>query len=209
MIGIAEPARKLSQIQCPSTECRRPRNSEPRPTIELMPAISINDLRDAIPRNYGTNTYFNLLRYPQVRHIRLSSRSIEIVDHGGRRQVFGIEWIRTGFGRHRPIFVCSWGYGAIRLFARYGTYACKACHGAVHTCQRQSRRGRKRLRACKLRLELGGLPDINEAVASKTKWKHRRTYQRLRDQVRTLEAAIGSRRFRKPLDARIFAYHVG
>ena len=111
-----------------------------------MPAICISDLRDAIPRNYGTNIYSNPFRYPQLRHMRLSYWSIEIIEHGDRRQL-GIEWIRTGFGRHRPIFVCSCGYGAIRLFARYGTYACKACHGAVHTCQRLSRRGRKRLRA--------------------------------------------------------------
>jgi hypothetical protein len=146
--------------------------------------------------------------YPQVRHMRLSYRSIEIIDHGDRRQVFGIQWIRTGFGRHRPIFVCSCGYGAIRLFGRYGTYACKACHGAVHMCQRQSRRGRNRLRACKLRLELGGQPDVNEAIAPKAKWRHRRTYQRVRERIRALERAIGPRCFCKPLDDRIFAYRV-
>jgi len=75
-------------------------------------------------------------------------------------------------------------------------------------CQRQSSRGRKRLRAWKLRLELGGLPDINEAVAPKSKWKHRRTYQQVRETIRALETAIGPKRFRKPLDTRIFAYHV-
>src|SRR5947207_15966729 len=104
---------------------RRRSHSEPRPTVEFMPAICIDDLRDATPRNYGTNIYSNPFRYPQVRHMRLSYRSIEIIDHGDRRQVFGIKWITLGFGRHRPIFVCSCGYGAIRLFARYGTYASK------------------------------------------------------------------------------------
>jgi hypothetical protein len=173
-----------------------------------MPAICISDLRDATPRNYGTNIYSNPFRYPQVRHMRLSYRSIEIIDHGDRRQVFGIKWITLGFGRHRPIFVCSCGYGAIRLFARYGTYASKACHGAVHTCQRQSSRGRKRLRACKLRLELGGLPGVNETIAPKAKWRHRRPYQRVRERIGALETAIGSKRFRKPLDTRVFAYHV-
>ena len=140
--------------------------------------------------------------------MRLFCRSIEIIDHGDRRQVFGIEWIRTAFGRHRPIFVCTCGYGAAQLLARYGTYACKACHRAVHMCQRQSSRGRKRLRACKLRLGLGGWPDINEAIAPKAKWKHRRTYQRVRERIQALETAIGRSRFRKPLDGRIFAYQV-
>jgi hypothetical protein len=41
---------------------RRPWHAEPRPT--LMPAICINDLREAIPRNYGTNIYFNPFCYP-------------------------------------------------------------------------------------------------------------------------------------------------
>jgi hypothetical protein len=28
----------------------------------------------------------------------------------------------------RRVFVCSCGRGAVRLFALYGTYACKPCH---------------------------------------------------------------------------------
>ena len=148
-------------------------------------------------------------RDPQVRHLRLSVRSVRIIDNFDRQQAFRIEWIRTGFGAPRPIFVCSCGYGAIRLFARYGTYACKACHGAVHMCQRQSSKGRKRLKACKLRLELGGLPDTEEAIAPKARGRHRRTYRRLRGQIQALETAIGCRPFRRPLDIRIFAYHVG
>ena len=134
---------------------------------------SVHDLR--VPRDYSTNTYSNPVRYPQVRHIRLSYHSAEIVDHYGRVQVFGIKWVRTGFGVPRRVFVCSCSRGAVRLFARYGTYACKACHKALHLCQRQSSRGRKRLRACKLRLKLGGLPDVNETLAPKVKWRHRRT----------------------------------
>jgi len=47
--------------------------------------------------------------------MRLSGRSIEIVDHHDRVQTFGIEWIRTGMGAPRAIFVCSCGYGAVRL----------------------------------------------------------------------------------------------
>jgi hypothetical protein len=35
---------------------RRSRHSEPRPTIELMPAININELRHAIPR-YSNDIY--------------------------------------------------------------------------------------------------------------------------------------------------------
>jgi hypothetical protein len=124
---------------------RRSRHSEPRPTVELMPAICITDLRDAIPRNHATNIYSNPFKYPQIRHLRLSYRSIEIVDHHDRSQVFGITWIRTGFGAHRAIFVCnSCRCGAIRLFARYGTYACCHCHRALYASQKHNQTGRKR-----------------------------------------------------------------
>jgi hypothetical protein len=68
---------------------RRSRHSEPPPTVELLPAININDLRHGIPLDYSTNVYSNSFRYPQVRHIRLSCRRIEIVDHFDRVQVFG------------------------------------------------------------------------------------------------------------------------
>jgi hypothetical protein len=175
-----------------------------------MPAININDLRHVIPRYLGQVNEPNVeLKYPGIARLRLFADHIEIMGrNGGHVQRFRIVRIRTGFGAPRAILVCSCGYGAIRLFARYGTYACKACHRAVHMCQRQSSRGRKRLRACKLRLELGGWPDVNEALPPKARGKHRRTYQRLRGQVQALETVIGSRRFRKPLDPRIFAYHV-
>jgi hypothetical protein len=51
---------------------RRSRHSEPRPTIELMPAININDL--PIPRDYKTYTTPNIsLRYPQLSNMRWCS----------------------------------------------------------------------------------------------------------------------------------------
>jgi len=187
---------------------RRSRHSEPRPTIEFLPIININDLRGAIPRNYSTNIYSNSLRYPQVRHIHLSYCSAKIVDHHDRAQVFGIEWIRTGLGAPRAIFVCSCGHGAARLFARYGTYACRHCHQALYASQKYDQSGRKRLAACKLRLELGGWPDIREPLPTKNKWKHKKRYQRMRNQIQALEAPIKAYHFRKPLSTRLFAYHV-
>ena len=188
---------------------RHDRHSEPRPTIELMRAININELRHVIPRYPNDVCEPDVsFKYPDIARLRLFASHVEITGRNGQVQYFRIVWIKTGLGAPRAILVCSCGYGAIRLFARYGTYACKACHRAVHMCQRQSSRGRKRLRACKLRLDLGGWPDVNEALAPRAKGKHLRVYQRLRGKVQALETAIGSRRFRKPLDMRIFAYCV-
>jgi hypothetical protein len=189
---------------------RHSRHSEPRPTIELMPAICISDLRDAIPRTYGTNVFANPFRYPQIRHLRLSNRSIEIIDHHDRSQAFGIAWIRTGFGAHRAIFVCnSCRRGAIRLFDRHGTYACCHCHRALYASQKYNQTGRKRLQASKLRLQLGGFPDIREQLPAKPKWRRRKTYLRIRNKIQALEATAKTQEFKKPLNSQLFAYHVG
>jgi hypothetical protein len=105
--------------------------------------------------------------------------------------------------------VCgSCGCGAIRLFAHYGTYACRHCHKAVYASQKHDQNGRQRLAASKLRLQLGGLPDICEPMPSKPKWTRRRTYQRIRNEIQALEAEAKTRRFRKPIATQLFAYHV-
>jgi hypothetical protein len=67
---------------------------------------------------------------------------------------------------------------------------------------------RKQRAACKLRLELGGLPDINEPIPPKPKWKHRRTYNKARKELDKLEAPIKAYRFNKPLSIQLFAYHL-
>jgi hypothetical protein len=185
---------------------KRNRHKRPALTIELLPAISIHDLRHAIPRNYETYVYQNDFRYPQISRIELTGQDITITDRADRVQTFNIKWVKTYFGPHRAVFICTCGRGAIRLFAHYGTCACCHCHNAVYVSQRHDTEGRKRLTACKLRLELGSLPDINEPLAPKPKWKHRKTYQRLRSEIQALEAK--TRQFKKPLEPRLFAYHV-
>src|SRR5262245_13945525 len=189
---------------------RRDRHSEPRPTIELMPAININELRHAIPRYHGqVNEPDVSLKYPGLAYLRLSASCLEIMGCNGYVQRFRIVWIRTGLGRHRPILVCSTcGGGAIRLFGHYGNYACRFCHRAQYLSQKQKTASRKRLSAAKLRLKLGGWPDIREPTPSKPKWTHRRTYQRIRNEIHALEAKAKQTRFRKQIDIRAFAYHV-
>src|SRR5262245_10873807 len=151
---------------------RRPTKTEPRPTIELMPAININDLRQVIPRYHGEVIEPDVsFKYPDLAYLRLSTSCLEIMGRNGYVQRFRIEWIPTYFGKHRPILVCSsCAGGAIRLYGHYGNYACRFCHRAFYASQKNNQFGRKRLAACKLRLELGGWPDIREPMPSKPKW---------------------------------------
>jgi hypothetical protein len=188
-----------------------PPNSEPRPIVELMPAININELRHVIPRYQGqVNEPDVSLKYPDLVYLRLSASTLEIMGRNGYVQRFGIAWIPTYFGKHRAIFVCSTCRGGtIRLFGRYGSYACRHCHRALYASQKHNQDGRKRLAACKLRLELSSLPDIKEPLPPKPKWTRRRTYRRIRTEIQSLEAKTNTRRFRKPLSLRVFAYHIG
>jgi hypothetical protein len=144
----------------------RYRHSEPRPTIELMPAININELRHAIPRYSNTINEPNVsLKYPDVAYLRLSTFCLEIMGRNGYVQRFGIAWIPTHFGRRRAILVCgSCSCGAVRLFAHYGTYACRHCHRAQYASQKRDKNGRRPLAAAKLRLRLGGLPSTTEPI---------------------------------------------
>ena len=190
---------------------RHDRHSKPRPTIELMPAININDLRHVIPRYHGqVNEPDVSLKYPDLAYLRLSASTLEIMGRNGHVQYFRIEWIRTGFGKHRAILVCSsCGGGAIRLYGHYGNYACRFCHRGLYASQKNNQMGRKRLAASKLRLlQLGGWPDIRQPFPPKPKWTRHRTYQRIRNEIQALEVKAKTRRFRKPLSTQVFAYHL-
>jgi hypothetical protein len=199
----------MMPLQLARSNRRRDRHSEPRPTVELMPSISIHDLRNVIPR-YPNDVYEPdvSLKYPDIARLRLFASHIEVTGRNGHVQCFRIVWIRTGFGTPRAILVCSCGYGAIRLFALYGSHACRHCHKAVYASQKYDQIGRKRLAACKLRLELGGWPDIREPLPAKAKWKHHRTYNKARKRLDNLEAPIKAYRFKRLLSTQLFAYHV-
>ena len=190
---------------------RRLRHSEPRPTIELMPYLDIRELRHAIPHHHGQANQPDVsFKYPDIARLRLFADHIEITGRNGYLQCFRIVWIRTGLGRHRAILVCSTcAGGAIRLFGHFGNYACRFCHRALYASQKNNQIARKRLQASKLRLQLGGWPDIHEPLPPKPKWTRHRTYQRVRNEIQVLEATANSRHFRKPMPTQLFAYHVG
>ena len=197
--------------QLANAKRRHNRHSEPRPTIELMPAISIHDLRQVIPRYHGQVIEPDVsFKYPELAYLRLSASCLEIMGRNGHIQRFRIEWIPTHFGKHRAILVCSnCAGGAIRLYGHYGNYACRFCHRAQYLSQKQHSIARKRLQASKLRLQLGAWPDINEPMPPKPKWTRRRTYQRVRTEIQALEAKAKTRRFRKPIATQVFAYYTG
>jgi hypothetical protein len=190
---------------------RRPRHSQSRPIVELLPHININDLcrLDAFPSQYDCNARHHLqqpFKYPFVKTLVISLQNIEFNHYSGYNQRIALHWVRTGFGLPRPLFVCQCGYSVRRLFFRYGHLACRQCHKAIYASQQRDSNGRKRLAASKLRLtQLGSLPDINEPFPPKPKWKHHRTFYKARKQLDILEAPIKAHRFKKSLSTQLFA----
>jgi hypothetical protein len=90
-------------------------------------------------------------------------------------------------GSLRPMFECTCGRRAFKLFHHRGRFAgCKKCIGIPYACQQRSTKDRPRLQAARLRRFLGSLPDSTKAPP-KPPLMHRHTYARLVNQLRRLE----------------------
>jgi len=192
---------------------RRSRPTEPRPLVELTPHIDIHDLcrQRAFPENYYERWTLEMpFKYPFVKNLVISRQNIEANYHSGYTQCIALHWCRTGFGRPRPVFVCDQCHcGARRLFFRYGRLACKDCHRIQYASRQHNTVTRKRLQAAKLRISLGSLSNINEPLPPKPKWQRCRTYRNITNQIQRLEAKAKRKQgFKKPIDTRIFAYHI-
>ena len=109
----------------------------------------------------------------------------------GREQSIPITWQRNagiGHGSIRPMFICDCQRRAFRMYDLYGTLCCKHCairRGAVYASQQQSAKGRAALQAMRLRHFLGGWVGRSP---SKPLFMQKRTYRRLINQLRELEA---------------------
>src|SRR5262249_748 len=191
---------------------RHDRHSEPRAIIERTPHINISDLirQRVFPDNYYDEHILEMpFKYPWAKSLVISRRNIVFAHRIEYNQRVGIHWAKTGFGKPRPLFICSQCCrGAQRLFFKYGSLACQECHKLSYASRQRDYNGRKRLSAAKLRLQLGSLSDITEPLPAKPKWQHHKTYQRIRTQIITLEAKAKAQQFKKPIDTRLFAHHI-
>lgn len=98
-----------------------------------------------------------------------------------------ITWTACHLGGRRPWFVCpvysSGQYCGRRVALLYGVgelFACRRCYGLAYACQREALHHRGLGRAQKLRMRLGGSPNMTEPFPDKPKGMHWQTYDRLR-----------------------------
>jgi hypothetical protein len=137
---------------------KRPKRSEPRPLVEVLPRIDIADLCrwKVFPSQYDWHKDHYLeapFRYPFVKSLLISLQSIEANHHNEYNQIIPLRWCRTGFGgnqRPRPLFICQCGRSVYRVYFKGGHLACRRCCNATYASRQCGKRTRPILQAKRL-----------------------------------------------------------
>jgi len=108
-------------------------------------------------------------------------------DWSNVEQHVAVVWTPCRFGGERAWFVCPGDGTGVRCDRRvtklYGAgrhFACRECGRLAYTSQRKSADQRALWKAQKIRMQLGGSPNILEDFPDKPKGMHWRTYERWR-----------------------------
>ena len=186
------------------------RHSSNRPIVERLPHIAIKDLVKAIPRD-DPNLVYCLdsfgLRFGGAR-VRVCSYALEITNASGFKQIFRIRWIRTGFGRPRPLLVCaSCGKAYQLLYEYYGHWACRRCLKATYLSERISHSRQRLWKAAKKRVQINSIPSRFHSISPKAKGRHSKKYARLVTEIQRLEQQAKHSRI-KDFDIKALAYHL-
>jgi hypothetical protein len=129
---------------------KRPKRTTPRPLVECLPSINVNDLN--VPKDlYKVVTVpWISLRYPFISAARLSAYVVEFA-HNGRIQKFRLKWIKTNYGLPRFAFICDCQRPTIKLYFRHGNLACRRCWNVTYASRTLDKRTRPVLQAIRLR----------------------------------------------------------
>src|SRR5262249_46157012 len=106
----------------------------PRPLVELLPAINVNDLQIPKVLNKTVTMPWVSLRYPDICAAKLSAHVVEFMHKGGL-QSFRLKWIKTNYGPPRFAFICRCGRPVISLYFHRAKLACRRCAEAIYASQ--------------------------------------------------------------------------
>ena len=102
-------------------------------------------------------------------------------------QRLAIQWTSCRFGGERPWFSCSvtangvyCGRRVTKLYGAGRLFACRHCYRLAYASQQESAHRRGRGKSQKIRMRLGGSPNMREEFPDKPKGMHWRTYERWR-----------------------------
>ncbi len=117
-----------------------------------------------------------------------------------RTQPYGSEWedveqrielryTTPHFGGRRPWFQCPRCWRSCAKLYGGARFYCRKCWRLSYQSQREDRCGRMLSRAQKVRMRLGGSPNMTMPFPWKPKGMHWQTYWRIRARAETLDAA--------------------
>jgi hypothetical protein len=118
--------------------------------------------------------------------LKYRSRSYD-EDWSDAVQRIPIAWTPCRFGGERPWFVCSvtangmyCGRSVTNLYGAGRLFACRHCYQLAYASQQQPAHLRGLGKSQKVRMRLGGSPNMLEGFPDKPKGMHWRTYERWR-----------------------------
>jgi hypothetical protein len=172
-----------------------------RGTVESTPSLDINRLNRAGCLRPGYLGGWHWTRDGErLADIRLRAEeqrlifSYRIRRNGGEwrdiEQPTPVVWFPCRFGGKRPYFVCpgivngvACGRRASKLYGAGLYFLCRHCYRLASVSQREDNFDRALNRANKIRVRLGGQSGMALPFPEKPKGMHRRTYDRLHDEV--------------------------
>ncbi len=108
----------------------------------------------------------------------------EWTDH---RERVAISWEPCRFGGHRPFFHCPDCTRRVLYLYGFRRYLCRRCHRLSYPSQRERENDRAQRKANRIRVWLGGEPGWQN-IPPRPKGMHRRTYDRLIDDIMAADA---------------------
>ncbi len=170
------------------------------PTCEMCPSIDVRRWRregglypgQSFPCSWTHDgepcASINVRIEPSSVLLSFQARSSESDQWQSVQQRVPVEWTECNFGGGRPWFRCTatadGKYCGKRVAKLYlggsAVFACRSCHRLVFASQVEPLRLRGLGKARKIRMALGGGPNILDDFPQKPKGMHSRTYTHLR-----------------------------
>jgi hypothetical protein len=161
-------------------------------TVEWRCAVDLAELRQR-RRPSGVITWLQAdTPYASVQWA-LSDDAVDLVyGYGGqvRQERIRLAQSDTAFDGKRSWFCCPGCSRTVRvLYVGRAGYRCRHCYNLRYPSQREASHHRAIGQAQRLRMKLGGSPDLSQPFPLKPKWMHHATYQRMVDKDRQWTSA--------------------
>jgi hypothetical protein len=201
-IGIAANSdiatKSLSFIRA-SPACTRREHSSGRPARVNRGALNFGKGRTACPALTQRRPLVRVCR-GRAGWGRPLLTSAHWAEWRSTEQRVPILWTACHFGGRRPWFRCAvystgryCGRRVAVLYAAGDRFACRHCYGLCYASQQESPQSRFIRRSRRIRMRLGGSPDLLQPFPKRPRGMHQRTYMRLRARdLLLLKASVGA-----------------